>query len=174
MAITRAQKEQILSQLQANFKQAKSFALSTYQGLTVKELADFRGKLGAAGASYQVAKKTLIKKAAQDAGYQIKDEQLVGAVGVAFSFTDELAAIRVSHQFSVKHDKLQPLGGALGNEELTIEALRQLATLPSRTQLLGKLVGALKSPLFGFTYVIAGPFRGFQSIIGQLHKQKAS
>ncbi|OGC82696.1 MAG: 50S ribosomal protein L10 [Candidatus Abawacabacteria bacterium RIFCSPHIGHO2_01_FULL_46_8] len=172
--MSKAQKEQILAQLKTYFQKAKSFVIANYQGLTVKEITDFRAKLDEVGAHYQVAKRTLIKKAAADSGYTLKDEQLEGAIGVAFAFTDEIAPIRVSYKFAKEHNKLKPLAGMMGSEELTIEELKKLATLPGRPELLAKLMGSLKSPLTGFVYVLAGPLRGFQSVISQLQQQKAS
>jgi len=172
MAISKDQKEQILAQLTDNFKQAKTFVIANYQGLTVRELADFRGALDESGSIYIVAKKTLIKKAAESSGYTIPENQLDGAIGIAFSFNDELAPIQISYKFAQKHDKLKPLGGVMDGEMLTIEALKQLASLPSRNELLAKLVGTINAPVSGFVRVLAGPMRGFQSVITQLQKQK--
>lgn len=172
MAISRSQKEQILAQLKDCFSRAKSFVISNYKGLTVRDMADFRGRLSKTGASYNVAKKTLIKKAASECGYTLKDNQLEGAVGVAFAFEDELAPMRITYKFSKENGKLKPVCGMMGNEELATEKIKQLALLPSHSELFATLVGSLKSPISGFVYVLAGPMRGFQSVITQIHKQK--
>ena len=89
MAITKDQKTQILQDLIDKFTRSKSVVFSDYRGLDVASISDLRGKLRAEGAETKVAKKTLIKLAAEDQNIKdLSDELLEGPVSVTFSYKD--------------------------------------------------------------------------------------
>ena len=86
MALTKEQKSEILTDFIQNIKESKSVVFADFQGLSVKDMKDLRSKMREKGVNYKVAKKTLIKLAAKEAGFEeITAEVLEGPVGSAFS-----------------------------------------------------------------------------------------
>jgi len=172
MAVTRQQKELILADLIEKFKTSKSVMFSKNTGLSVQETQDLRGTLRDNGVSLHVAKKTLIRMAAKEAGYtEIPDEALEGPIAVAFSFEDEIAAASIIYKVSKANDKLTLTGGILDGDVFGPEKAVQLASIPSREELLAKLVGSMKAPISGFHGVLHGVMRQFvgtlQAVVDQ-------
>jgi len=172
MAVSREKKKEILDDLTEKFKNAKSVVFSEYRGLTVNDISDLRGKLRESEVEYKVAKKTLIKLAAKEAGInEIPNEAMEGPVAAAFSFGDEVAGAREIYKMGKDHKGLKLKGFILDGEIFGQEKAEQLAQLPSKEELLAKLVGSLRAPISGFHGVLHGTLRGFvgtlQAIVDQ-------
>jgi large subunit ribosomal protein L10 len=173
MAITRAKKEQILAELEKEFKSAKSVAFTTYIGTTVAEITDLRRQLRDAGVRMLVAKKTLIKLAAKNAGLkEIPNEAMVGPVAVTFAHQDELAALQVLHKYGKDHKQVSLLGAILEGENLSQSAAMTLAQLPGKEALLGQLVGLFISPIRGFVTVGSQLISGFVRALDGVREKK--
>lgn len=173
MAVTRAQKEAILKKLTEEFSKAKSVVFADYKGLTVAQATQLRRDLRAAKVDYMVAKKTLIQKAAESQGVKnIPQEMLAGAVGVAFGMEDQIAPARVMHAFGKKNSNLPLLGAYMDGTYYDKVAVKALAILPSREELLAKLMGSLKAPIQGMVSVLNGPLRGFLQVLNGLKDKK--
>lgn len=172
MAITKQKKEEVLAQLIDNFKDSKSVVFSRYSGVNVKEMSNLRNTLRENGVRYTVAKKTLLKLAAKEAGLgELSDELIEGPVATAFSFEDEVAAAKVLHKFSKEIEGLQLAGGLLDGEFFGKEKAVQLAQVPGKEELIGKFMGSLQSPLYGFHGVMNAVLRSFvgtlQAVVDQ-------
>ena len=172
MAITRQQKEVILADLIEKFKTSKSVMFSRNTGLTVEASQNLRNLLRESGISLHVAKKTLIKMAAKEAGYaEIPEEALEGSIAVAFSFEDEIAAAGIIHKVSKENENITLTGGILDGEVFGPAKAEQLALIPSKEELLAKLVGSMKAPISGFHGVLYGVMRQFvgtlQAVVDQ-------
>jgi len=172
MAITRQQKEIILADLVEKFKTSKSVMFSRNTGLSVADTQDLRTLLRESGVSLHVAKKTLIKMAAKEAGYaEIPAEALEGSIAVAFSFEDEIAAAGIIYKVSKTNENITLTGGILDGDVFGPEKALQLASIPSREELLAKLVGSMKAPISGFHGVLHGVMRQFvgtlQAVVDQ-------
>ncbi|PIZ76784.1 50S ribosomal protein L10 [Candidatus Peregrinibacteria bacterium CG_4_10_14_0_2_um_filter_38_24] len=156
MSQTKDEKEKVLSDLQNQFKSAKAVVFADYQGLSVKDLKNLRTKLREGGVSFNVAKKTLLKLAAKDSGYdEIPDSVMEGPVGVAFSSQEEVAgAAKIIHDFSKKNKALKLRGSLFEGKILSVVETKQLAVLPSKQELLTQLVYLFNSPISGFARVI--------------------
>ncbi len=156
MSQTKGEKEQVLSDLQNQFKSAKAVVFADYQGLSVKDLKNLRTKLREAGVSFNVAKKTLIKLAAKDSGYdEIPDSVMEGPVGAAFSSQEEVAgAAKIINDFAKKNKALKLRGSLFEGKILSVVETKQLAVLPSKQELLTKLVYLFNAPISGFARVI--------------------
>lgn len=150
MPVTRAQKAEILSALTKEFETSASAMFATSSGLSVADSTKLRRALNAKGVKLVVAKKTLIKLAAKNAGKgEIPDGNLPGAIAVAFAHEDELAAAQELYTFGKTHEAVQLTGGVYDGEVLDAAKVKQLATIPSKQALLGQLAGLLLSPLRG-------------------------
>lgn len=171
MAVTKEQKKVILADLIEKFKKAKSVAFAENKGLTVLELGELRGGLRAKNAEMKIAKKTLVKLAAKEAGYDVPDEILTGAVGTVFGYDDVVAGAKVVNDFTKKHPKVGLLGGLLDGKILLLAEIKALASLPSKEELLAKLLYMLKYPITGFHGVLKGTLSGFVRVLDGIAKK---
>lgn len=175
MALSKEQKAELLKQLVDKFTKAKSVSFSDYRGLTVTEMQGLRTKLREKGIEYKVAKKTLMRLACKEAGIkEIPAEALEGPVGAAFGYEDEVAPFKVISTFSKEAKKLQLLGGIMEGAPLSKAEAGELAQLPSKEELLAKLVGSLKAPISGFHGVLHGVMRKFVATLDAVREKQES
>lgn len=173
MAITKEKKDEILKDLDDKFQKAVAVYFSDYRGLTVKDIGDLRVKLREEGVDYRIAKKTLMKLSVQNAKLpDIPDELLEGPVGAAFGYEDIIAAVRILHNFSKDNKNLKILGGLVEGKFISKAEAVELAILPSKDELLAKLVGSMKAPISGFHGVLAGLLRNFVYTLKAIEEQK--
>lgn len=169
MAKTRAQKEQTVSELSKLLTTGKAVVFSTYMGLTVKDFEDLRKQLRAEQVEIMVAKKSLLARALQDAKIEGVDaEALEGGVSIAVGLTDEVSAARILAAFAKTHPQVSLLGGVLEGKSVDAAMVKALASLPSKQQLLGQVVGTIAAPLSGFVNVLTGPARGLVQALNAL------
>lgn len=173
MTVTRKMKEQSLADLTKRFKDAKSVVFSENKGLTVKEIQELRKILRENKSDMKIAKKTLMKIAAKEAGYSdIPDDIMPGAVGIVFSYDDVVAGAREIYNYAKKHEALSLLGGLLDGKVLSFAEAKTLATIPSKQELLTKLVYVLKSPIAGFHGALHGTLAGFVRTLDAIAKKQ--
>lgn len=173
MPITRTQKEEILKDLVERMKAAKSVVFADFQGLSVKDVKELRKAMKEKGVSFQVAKKTLFRIAAKESGFgDVPDEVLAGPVGAAFSMEDEIAAANIIHKFAKKKKDLKLRGALFEGRVLSIAETKVLATLPSKSELIGKLIYLIKYPIQGFHGVLYNTMAGFVRALNAISEQK--
>lgn len=153
MAKTREQKSAALEQLTQGFKDAKSVAFADYRGLSVPQADELRGKMRDANVRYMVAKKTLVSRAAKDAGFDLNAKQYEGMLGVAFGIEDEVAPAKILGDLS-KTTSVQIVGGMFEGAVVPKEKMIELSKLPSKMELLGTLVGTFYAPVSAFVRVL--------------------
>lgn len=157
MAKSIKQKEEALAHLEAVMPKAQSMVFVDYTGISVEEATILRKKAKAEGAEYLVAKKTLIKKAAEKAGLKDLDfSALTGNVAIIFGMTDPISPAKIAHDFAKTSEHLKILAGVMDNNYLAKSAVMQLAILPSKQQLYQMLVGTLSAPIASFARVLSG------------------
>lgn len=175
MPLTKAQKGDVLKKITDNMKNAKSVVFAEFKGVSVKDLSALRKLMRKEGVRFDIAKKTLIRIAAKDSGYQeIPDEVMEGAVGAAFSMEDEVAAARIIHQFAKKHENLKLRGALFGGKVLSLAETKELATLPSRLELIAKFMYLVKYPIQGFHDVLNNTLAGFVRVLGAIKDKKTA
>lgn len=173
MAISRQKKEEILADLLEKVKSSKSIFFAKNLGLSVDEAQKMRRALRDGGNAFRVAKKTLIKKAAKDVqGIEITDETLEGAAGAAFALEDELSAVKILAKFAKETEKIEITGGIFEGKILSKEDAITLSKIPSREELLAKLLGSLNSPISGFVGVGSQVLGGFVRATNAYREQK--
>src|SRR5262249_3800814 len=128
------------------FKEATAALVTEYRGLTVANLAELRRSLGDA-ATYSVAKNTLVKRAANEAGVAGLDELFVGPTPIAFRTGEPVDAAKALKKFAKDHKALVIKGGYMDGHPLTVAEVERIADLESRDVLLAKLAGAMKGNL---------------------------
>jgi large subunit ribosomal protein L10 len=173
MAITKEKKEEILKGLEDKFGKAKAVYFADYRGLSVKEIGELRKKLKEEGAEYLVAKKTLMKLSVKNAKLpEVPNELMEGPVGVAFGFEDVVIPVKVLNDFAKEAEALTILGGLVEGKYISKEEAIELAKLPSRDELLAKLVGSMKAPISGFHGVLSGILRDFVGVLKAYDEKK--
>ncbi len=173
MAISRAKKEKILKDLTKKLKKAKLLILLDFQKVTVPEVQILRKVLKKEGIDYLVAKKTLVQKALQK--NKIKDlvlKDLKVPVSLIISKEADPAAARIIKDFQNKTKKTEFLKGFLEGKMLEKNDLIMLAGIPSREELLAKLISSIASPISGLTYALKGNLTSLVSVLSQVSKKK--
>lgn len=177
MARSRESKEQVLQILQGNLEKSSAVFFVNLQGLTVKQADTLRRECRKNDLTCMMAKKTLIRRAFQQAKIEGVDfKALEGEVAATFSYTDEVTPAKVLDKFKKEHEKFQILGGVVlsgpvGVQILSTVSIIQLSRLPSHEELLGQLVGTLANPLRGMVGVLQGPMRGLITVLQGLEKK---
>lgn len=153
MPKSRQQKTDALATLTEAFKSGKSVMFADYQGMTVSKVTDLRKKMDAQGVKYIVAKKTLLRLAAKEAGYDIMGTNLPGMLGAAFTKEDEMAAAKLIGDAG-KDTTIKLVGGIFDGKVVDGAYAISLSKLPSKSQLLGQLLSVFNAPAAAFVRVI--------------------
>ena len=174
MAVTKKRKSEILQQLEKLFNESEAFYFAKNLGLPVADSRNLRKKFYEAGNNFMVAKKTLIKIAVKNTKKaEVPDEVLDGAVGVAFSNQDPISAVKILADFTKKHDKIEIVGGFLENKFLLKSEAMEVSKIPSKEELLCKLLGSMISPLSGFVGVGNQVLGSFVRVLKGISEKKA-
>ncbi|GAB4103453.1 50S ribosomal protein L10 [Micromonospora taraxaci] len=142
----RADKATAVAELTESFRSSGATVLTEYRGLTVSQLTQLRRSLGAE-TSYMVAKNTLAKRAATDAGITGLDELFTGPTALTFVSGDVVEAAKGLRDFAKANPKLVIKGGVFEGKAISAAEVTKLADLESREVLLAKLAGAMKGNL---------------------------
>ncbi len=166
--LTKKQKEEIVEELADKLKRQKALVFTDFRGLKVGEMQDLRKQLREVEVEYKVAKKTLIKLALEKAKKEVDVSQFENSVALAFGFADPIMPAKTISNFSKEHGNLKVLGGMMEDKFLTIEEVKELAMIPSKDELLIKLIASLKSPVSGLVNVLGGNIRNLIGVLGAI------
>ena len=166
----RAQKEQLVAEMQAVFGEVSLVVVTQQSGLTVSEVTDLRRQMRAAGASYKVCKNRLVRLALEGTEFEALKPMFTGPTAVASS-VDPVAAAKVAVDFAKNNEKLVIVGGALGGQALDLSGVQALAKLPSLDELRGKLVGVLQAPATKVAGVLQAPAGQLARVFGAYGSQ---
>jgi large subunit ribosomal protein L10 len=160
MALTKERKKEIVEELKELLKKQKAMVVVNFHGLNSQEVFDLKQLLKENKAEFRVIKKTLAELAFKDQGIDFKKDSFQGQLAIVFGFEDETSPVKTIYQYSKKLDKLEILGGYLENEFLDSQKIIEIAQLPSREELLAKLISVLNSSISGFVNVLQGNIKG--------------
>ena len=144
--MAKADKATAVADIAERFKESTATVVTEYRGLTVANLADLRRSLGES-ATYTVAKNTLVKRAAAEAGIEGLDELFAGPTAIAFVKGEAVDAAKAIKTFAKDNKALVIKGGYMDGRALSVEEVNRIADLESREVLLAKLAGAMKGNL---------------------------
>lgn len=170
MAQTKEQKKEIIEKLKENIDKQKSMIFVAYEGLKAQEIFDFRKTLKEASCKFIVAKKTLFNIALENKGINLDVNNLQGQIGLIFGFEDEISPAKLTYKFQRQNENLKILGGFFENNVVDSENIIELAQIPSREELLAKVVGSISSPIRKFNNVLQGNIRGLVCALSQINK----
>ncbi len=152
----RDNKGKLIAALKKTFEETGLVVVTRPTGLTVAEVTELRRQMRAAGAGFKVAKNRLARLALDGTRFQGLGSLLKGPTGIAFS-QDPVAAAKVAVEYAAKNQKLEILGGGLGDRRLSAEAVNALAKLPSLPQLRASFLGLLMTPATRVAVVVQAP-----------------
>ena len=168
----RPEKEAVVADLTELFRNADAIYLTEYRGLTVPQISALREKLGR-DTSYSVAKNTLARIAAKEAGIEGLDELLAGPTAVTFVKGDFIEAAKTLRDFAKENKALVVKGGFADGTVYDAEGAKQLADLKSRPELLSEMAGALKGTMSKAAYLFnALPTKAVRTIDALREKQE--
>jgi large subunit ribosomal protein L10 len=165
VAVDRAEKSELVTTLNAVFKQGGTVVVAHYTGLTVKDMTALRARMRDAGASVKVAKNRLAKLALQGTDAAGISDLFRGQTVVAYS-DDPVAAAKVAVDFAKTNDKLVILGGVMGASNLDVNGIKALAELPSLDELRAKLLGMLSTPASRIAQIVNAPAGKVARVVG--------
>ncbi|OZG31218.1 50S ribosomal protein L10 [Williamsia sp. 1138] len=155
------------------FKGATAAVVTEYRGLTVKQISELRRSLGE-GAVYSVAKNTLVKRAAADAGVAGLDELFTGPTAIAFIEGEPVVAAKAIKNFAKDNKALIIKGGFMDGRALSVDEVNQIADLETREVLLAKLAGAMKGNLAKAAGLFNQPASQVARLAAALQEKKAA
>lgn len=162
-----------VAELTQSLRDSDGIVLTEYRGLTVKQLQELRRSLGE-GASYAVAKNTLTRIAAKEAGVDLSDDLLTGPTAIAFIKGDVVEAAKGLRDFAKANTTLVIKGGFLDGKSLDADEVKKLADLESREVLLAKLAGAMKGSLQNAASLFNAPLAQTARLVAALEAKKAA
>ena len=165
-------KQKITEDLHERFSKSVVVVVTDYKGLDVSSMNDLRRKLREEDIEFQVAKNTLLMRAAKDTEAALIEDYFKGPSAVALSYTDPVAPAKILAQFAKDNQKLEIKGGVLKNKVLDVDAIKALAKLPSREVLLGQLLSVLNEVPTSFVRTIAEIPRSLLNVLTAIRDQK--
>lgn len=170
MPLTRAQKQKILEDLKEKIARQKVVVFVGISGLKVRDLFDLRRRLKKVDSQLTVAKKTLLRLAFKEKGLEIDTKKLAGEIALVFGYGDEISPAKIVYQFSLENPNLKILGGYFEKKLREAQNLITLAQLPSKEELLAKLVRSISAPMSNFLRVLEGNIKGLIYVLSAIKK----
>jgi large subunit ribosomal protein L10 len=172
MAEPRPEKVAEVEELERRLRSSTVVILTDYRGLTVGEIGVLRGKLRGASFEYRVAKNTLLGRAAERLGVVGLEAHLTGPTAVVFGKDDPGVPARLLQEFIRQYRKLEIKGGVVEGQTLDAADVQALALLPSKLELVARVVGAVQGPLFALVTVLNAAPRGLVTALDALRKKR--
>ena len=171
--MAQADKATAVADIAEHFKASTATVITEYRGLSVANLAELRRSL-AGSATYSVAKNTLIKRAASEAGIEGLDQLFVGPTAIAFVSGEAVDVAKALKTFAKEHKALVIKGGYMDGRALTVAEVERIADLESREALLAKLAGAMKANLSKAAALFNAPASQVARLAAALQEKRAS
>ena len=147
-------KKPVVAEISENIKDAQAVVLVSYCGITVEADTALRKELREAGITYKVYKNTLMKRAFEGTDFAQLDDLLDGPSAIAISKEDATAPIRVLNNVAKEAEALEFKGAVVEGTFYDVDGVQALASIPSRDELISKLLGSLQSPITNLARVL--------------------
>ena len=149
MSLNLEQKQAVVAEVAKQVAGAQAIVMAENRGMPVADMTQLRAKARASGVYFRVVKNTLVRRAVADTPYANLADKMVGPLAYGMG-PDPVAVAKVLSDFAKGHDKFVITGGAMPGQVMSAKEITALATLPSREELLGKLVGTMQAPIAKF------------------------
>jgi large subunit ribosomal protein L10 len=168
MAKTKEQKKEDVKKLAEDIDKQKSMIFIAYEGLKAADMFALRKILKEAGCKIMVVKKTILAIVLKEKKIDFDAKGLTGQIGLVLGFEDEISPAKLSYNFSKENENLKLLGGYFENKIIDAQEVMSLAQIPSKQELLAKVVGSIFSPVSGFVNVLQGNIRSLVYILSKV------
>lgn len=172
MPLTREEKTDLISKYKEGMASAPHAFLVEYKGISVPQVTTLRSRIRDNGGQYLVVKNTLALLAIEGSPLEALKAQFQGPVAVAFSHEDAVGLAKALSDSAKEMPALQVRGGLVNGQEVAGDQVQEIASLPSREELIAKLLFLLQSPITRFARVLAAVPRDFVVVLEQIRKQK--
>lgn len=172
MAKTKQQKEEAIKQLVEDIKNSKSVVFANFQGLKVSDSEELRSQCRENNVKYTATKKTLLKKALSELGHEVDTKTFEGGVATVFGIEDEVTPAQLIDKFAKDHEIVKIFGGVLEGNLMDSAKVSELAKLPSKQELLARVVGSINAPVSGFVNVLSGNLRNLVNVLNNIKEAK--
>jgi large subunit ribosomal protein L10 len=173
VALNRAAKAAVIDNVSAELAKAQSVIVAEYRGLDVAKITELRRQARAAGVYLRVLKNTLVRRSIAGTSFDKLTDQLVGPLIYGIS-ADPVAAARVLSDFAKANDTLVIKGGSLPHSLLDAAGVKALASLPSKEELLSKLLGTMQAPVTTFVQTLNQVPGTFVRTLAAVRDQRAA
>ena len=153
MSLNLEGKKEVVAEVSAKLAKAQAVVIAEYRGLPVEHITVLRSQARANGVYLRVLKNTLARRAVQGTPFEKLADQMVGPLAYGIS-DDPVAAAKVLHTYAKTNDKLVIKGGAMPGYLMNAKEVGNLATMPSREQLLASLMGTMNAPITKFVQTL--------------------
>lgn len=164
-------KKQVVSDLKEKISNRGSIVVADYRGLTVEQDTELRTAMREEGIEYKVIKNNYIKHAIEGTENEELGKFLFGPSALAMS-KDEIAPSKILSKFAKKFKALEIKGGIVNGKLVELDEINKLAELPSREELIAKMLGSFNAPISGFVNVLNGNLRGLVVALNAIAEQK--
>ncbi|MDP1559423.1 MAG: 50S ribosomal protein L10 [Nitrosomonas sp.] len=171
MSLNLEEKKAIVAEVGAQVAKAQAIILAEYRGLEVGQMTKLRAKTRESGIYFRVLKNTLVRRAVTDTPYAGLAEHMVGPLAYGIG-SDPVAAAKVLHEFARTNDKFVIKIGAMGGKIMSSNDVAALAVLPSRDELLAKLMATMQAPITRFVQTLNEVPTRFVRVIAAIRDQK--
>lgn len=172
MSVARQAKEKVLERIKQDVGAASVVLFADFRGLSVGQITQLRRKLRQEGGSLAVYKNTLTRRALDELNISYPDDFLVGPSAVVHTQGDAVKVTKILVDFKKEVDLINIKGGILDNGVLSQDAVKALAALPGREELLAKLVGTLAAPINKLVTTLSGPSRSLVYVLSAIKEKK--
>jgi large subunit ribosomal protein L10 len=154
LSLNRSEKQAVIEEVTALAAKAQTLVIAEYRGIKVADMTKLRNEARSKGVDLSVLKNTLARRAVAGSAFEVAADKMTGPLIYGFS-VDAVSAAKVVADFAKTNDKLVIRGGVYGGKALDVDAVKQLANIPTKEVLLSQLCGLLKSPVSRTAAVLA-------------------
>ena len=166
-------KKVVVAEIAEDIKNAPATIIVATRGLTVEEDTELRNELRAAGVKFAVRKNTLTEKALEALGIDGAEDYLKGPTAIATSDSYTSAA-KVLCKFEAKHEEIKVKGGIVEGKVITPEEVKELAKMPSKEELIARVLGGFNAPISGLVNVLNGNIRGLVIALNAIAEKQSA